>query len=774
MAAERLKAAPLAVGGLGAVHLLEGMSLGLFLWSLKDVSDPAWAVRFPLIRALTIGVSFLSAAVLCLAWGLVRGCGMPLRRALSKIVLLNLPLLLLVGNASQGGLNHTQYLGAYIGALGVKMLLVVVASAWVASAVALLSSRHVATPHGGSARAIRVLPLVQSGLAFCMVVTWAYLFYHIETGLFRHQILEDLNRHLWVAGSGDVHFASTDPPYMTTVFWSHLYPMYLLLGPLYHAVGGNIHTVVALQVTLFILGAIPVFRLAKRILDNAWAALSWAIAYLWYPPLHAALFRYGFYVDLMAMPFLLCALEALFTHRIRSFWAWLAGFMLWKESTMPLLATLGFYLAIDRRWRWLGLCVTAVSLAWLFAGMHIATLMNGGVFYNELYRKTVLGWLQAPQTFFQFVIEPKNLANLVLLLLPFGLLSAGSSLLLVTLPMFYVIAIHPASRYVWLPYYGLLLPIFLMAALWTCRDVMALFKDQVSARAVRRVLIALPVVATLFSYVLLGPFSYYRSTVDPSMATVSERDLTIRRVVGQIPTQASVAASPWLHTLLDGRRWLYFWPVPVSAAEFSRYGLRYETPQTRDADYVVVDLRDPSNYLQGGVNNPALQALLRNPAYHLLAYEDQFLLFRRGQQGNTLRTLVTVDQAQTTPSLSIFDQTLVLLRCELDRQAMQPGGVLRVTYFWRCLNRPAARYAVSTRFVQEQRVLFSSMHEPLDGLLPATEWREGETIRDRCLIPVPAELIPTAAPVHLEVQVMRMATSGWVKAGSPLVVVPNW
>lgn len=771
MVAERFRRAPLAVGGLGAIHLLEGAALGLFLWSMKDVADLAWAVRFPLTSSLAIGIGLLSAVGLCLAWGLVRGVGFPPQTALTKIVILNLPLLLLAGNVFQGMLNHAKYHGAYVGLLGVKVLLVIAVSAWAACLVALLSSLRLAAPRGKSAS--RLLPLLQSGLGLCMIVTGVYLFYHIETGLFRHQILEDLNRHLWVAGSGDVRMASTDPPYVTTIFWAHIYPVYALLGPLYRAVGGTIHTVVALQVSFFVLGAIPVFCLARKILQHDWAALSWAIAYLWYPPVHAALFRYGFYVDLLAMPFLLCALWALSAQRITLFWVWLVGFMLWKESTMPLLAALGLYLAIGRRWRWLGLGVMAASLAWLFAGMHIATAMNGGIFYNDLYQKTVLGWLQAPLTFFQFVIQPKNLANLALLLLPFGLLSVGSPFLLVSLPMFYVIAIHPASRYIWLPYYGILLPIFLIAALWTCRNVLARFTDRAPACTVRHILIALPLVSTIASYALLGPFSYYRASVDPAMTMVSERDMTIHRMALQIPAQASVAVSPWLHTLFDGRRWLYFWPVPVEKEEFARNGLRYDTPQTRDADYVVVDLHDSSGYLPGGAQNPAVKELLGNPAYGLVRYDDQVLMFQRGHTG-TLRDMVLTREIPASEPLRVIDGSIALIRCEADRLSIAPGRLLRVRYVWRCLKTPQAPYAIWTRFVRHGDVLFSSLHEPLDGLWPMMQWSVGDTVRDSSLIRVPEDVVPTAEDIQMEVQLVRLTEASWMKAGGALVATPTW
>lgn len=75
----------------------------------------------------------------------------------------------------------------------------------------------------------------------------------------------------------------------------------------------------------------------------------------------------------------------------------------------------------------------------------------------------------------------------------------------------------------------------------------------------------------------------------------------------------------------------------------------------------------------------------------------------------------------------------------------QPGDVVGVTLFWRALADVAERYKV---FVHVQDFggtpLAQRDSEPLGGLAPTSEWRAGDTFRDRYGVPLPLDLAPGA------------------------------
>ena len=132
----------------------------------------------------------------------------------------------------------------------------------------------------------------------------------------------------------------------------HVQFIFLLLAPLF-ALWADVKILLIVQSVLLALGAIPVFRLARRRLGHDWPALAFAVAYLLYPTI-GFVNRFDFHPLVFTALFLLLALDFLETERV----GWASGFvvlsLLCREEVGFTVFALGLYVALARKQRRLG------------------------------------------------------------------------------------------------------------------------------------------------------------------------------------------------------------------------------------------------------------------------------------------------------------------------------------------------------------------------------------------------------------------------------------
>jgi uncharacterized membrane protein len=141
----------------------------------------------------------------------------------------------------------------------------------------------------------------------------------------------------------------------------HVELIYLAFAPLY-AVVPTPATLLFLQAGLYALGAVPVYRLAKRRLGSGPAAAGLAATYLLFPAgQNAVLFE--FHADTLAMPLLLFAIEALDRRALRQYAVWTALALSCKFYVAAVVAALGVTLWLTGRRR-TGALTFAAGAAW--------------------------------------------------------------------------------------------------------------------------------------------------------------------------------------------------------------------------------------------------------------------------------------------------------------------------------------------------------------------------------------------------------------------------
>ena len=162
-----------------------------------------------------------------------------------------------------------------------------------------------------------------------------------------------------------------------------------LLAPIYGALRHPVTLLVVQSISLG-LGALPVFRLARRELGHDGAALGFAAAYLLYPAVgYTNLFE--FHPETLATPALLFALDFLRAGRLVPTVAAAAFALLCREDVALVALPMGLYALLLRRPRRLRFALTLTGLAALSMVLTFAVLKpafnQGEAGYADMYSR---------------------------------------------------------------------------------------------------------------------------------------------------------------------------------------------------------------------------------------------------------------------------------------------------------------------------------------------------------------------------------------------------
>jgi uncharacterized membrane protein len=275
----------------------------------------------------------------------------------------------------------------------------------------------------------------------------------------------------------------------------HLSLILLLLAPLYW-IWPDPRFLLIVQSVFLGLGALPVFWLARERLENEFAALVFAAAYLLSPALESANLT-EFHPVSLSTTFLLFALY--FLHRTqvgegkgsvrrheKQNYLWFAMFavlaMTCKEDIPLLIAMIGLYiLAIQRNVK-VGLATVVIAILWFWLALYVIIPWSHPTdqwFFRSHFSKwgntpltITLSLLTHPQWALEFLLEGNKLAYLYPVLAPIGFLSLLSpETLLLALPS---LVINFFGGYWWLDqptstlkhYVAPVIPFVMISGIW--------------------------------------------------------------------------------------------------------------------------------------------------------------------------------------------------------------------------------------------------------------------------------------------------------------------
>jgi uncharacterized membrane protein len=187
------------------------------------------------------------------------------------------------------------------------------------------------------------------------------------------------------------------------------------------------HALDIVQAAVIALGVVPVYRLARRRLDQEWVVAALPLIYLLHPVVQGNVWE-TFHPEAMAMTPLLAAYDAADERRWRRYWVFIALAIIWKTDIALFIAMLG--IVVIRRWdRRIGWRTFALGGAWfvVVVGVMIPSLSGGSTVFGSLYgdlgdtpQDVVTTSARHPSRFARHLVDAEPHHYAVDLLAPYG------------------------------------------------------------------------------------------------------------------------------------------------------------------------------------------------------------------------------------------------------------------------------------------------------------------------------------------------------------------
>jgi uncharacterized membrane protein len=371
------------------------------------------------------------------------------------------------------------------------------------------------------------------------------------------------------------------------LFGDHLCFTMLAFVPMYWIWPGP-ETLLVVQAMVLAVGAIPVFLLAARALENRWFATVPAFAYLLTPAL-GWLNLENFHPDSLEVPLVLFALYFATRGRWRWYFAMVIPLMLVKEETVLFLVPLGIYVALRHSIR-MGLLTVGLSIVWFVVGFFGIQPALSGASAGALDSWRIpfggLGGLvkttfQRPWDVIAYMLTAEKIQYMFQLLTPllFLPLLTWRSLMALPVLLYNLISNFWYQSNLQYHYHSMLTPV-----LWAT-GLLAL--ERFRRVSLRRAVITVVLLMTLFSAYMWGPLpssrqpSYYPDPGHPDAVAAAE-------AFALIPDDAAVSAIDKFAAHLATRELIYVFPNPYSASywgDFSLKGVRL--PGAEKVEYVM-------------------------------------------------------------------------------------------------------------------------------------------------------------------------------------------
>lgn len=438
-------------------------------------------------------------------------------------------------------------------------------------------------------------------------------------------------------------------------FGNHFQPLYYLLAPIY-ALHQDPVTLLVLQSALLPTGAIPLFLLARRRLNNSWIGLIVAVVYLLFPALHG-MNTYDFHGLVLLAPILCFLLYFLESGRMGWYWVFFGLALITREDAPVTLAGVALYQWLALRKPRLGLASLAACVGYFLVTLRVMTALGGypnlenywGLVLPEHqdYAGMALTLVTNPLYVFRYVfLNPDKLLYLLqiftpVLFLPFF---SGRKMVLLAPGLAVVLLSGGSTRYSIGFHYSahLVATVFFLT-------IFGIENTRKRWPSISLAAIAVPLLAA--GMVMDYEYGLVLSKRFPGFLLPDERQRTAYSFFAMIPGDASVATISRLYPHLSGRAEIYLLDRMRTGTKFVLADLYPPTPASDQYELVYrTHAIDPSEVRR------IILDLLDGTDYGLLRYENGFLLLQRAsltsknrEIGDTIRALRPEEQPEIVP-----------------------------------------------------------------------------------------------------------------------------
>jgi uncharacterized membrane protein len=544
---------------------------------------------------------------------------------------------------------------------------------------------------------------------------------------------------------------------------NHFVPILYLIAPLYLLLPSPA-LLLLLQAAGLGLGAVPLFRIARRALNARWG-LGFAFAYLVYPPL-ILLNLFEFHPVVFAVPLVLCVVDALHAGRFVPFLGWIGLLLACQENLALIVAAVGVYAAVaGRRGKWIGVPL-ALGAAWFLVvvGVIMPPLNNNTIQFDRIYGHlgaslpdVLTTLLRHPAAALAASWHPGKLLFWHNLLMPVGYLSvlnpAGWIAVLPVLAQRFLSTRTSEMQLIY-HYHAEFVPFVFVTAVFGARRLLR------ARRLVRLYAAAALGLMPLAGWFALDVPRALHGAVAPDQA-LPERAL--HGILDAIPECDAVAATFQFLPALSGR-------ADLHAMHHLTYGLytlsdkRYPVPAR--LDWMVLNTMDRMTFQSLPFYGPDSYLRLRrawcDAAWDVVLTLDTAVVLRRapgrapaafGLPGLLEPALPPATACTNLVQHRAADIRLTAYTLEPPRPGTADGHVL--TLYWEKPHDSGGAYDVLVTLADAAGVLRQSELAPGSRLCPPQSWPAGARVADVHGLRLQRAPLP-GAPPRLHVDLFRL------------------
>ncbi len=505
--------------------------------------------------------------------------------------------------------------------------------------------------------------------------------------------------------------------------------------------------ILVLQVLVVGSGAIPAYLLATRRLRNALWGVIFAVMYLIFPSLQAAV-TFAFHPETLAATVMMWALYCLATRRYRWLIVSCVVMLLCKETLALDVMMIGIFVALLHRRPRVGVSLVVMGvgmLALALLAMHIASPTGQSPVASRLSDVRT----QPLATLVSMVTDPRRHAYLLKLFAPTGFLALFSPwMVALALPSLFL---NMASNYS-LMYSGLyqyntdIVPILVAASIdalvWLAPLLERWAADLRNSASARRprlnwgvrlvrpqlLLLVVIVVVGLVAHTSLQQAYHVDTTiVRQTFPSVSQHSQLGERLASSVPRDASVSAQSTLVPHLSERHLIYQFPF-----------------QDDEADYVFVDVTTGNFYPFANAAQYVheIQRLLTSCRFQVVTAQEGYLLLQKRTVPPTPGQTCSITLPPsffsfayispppgTSPAAVLYANTLDLVGYAISPPSVNlQEGVTKVTTYWRVLAPITQPLTIVTTFTRPDGTRIVMEDAWTQSWLPPSRWQPGQIV----------------------------------------------
>ncbi|MDZ7333745.1 MAG: DUF2079 domain-containing protein [candidate division KSB1 bacterium] len=591
------------------------------------------------------------------------------------------------------------------------------------------------------------------GMIIIYVIVFSYLsIYRYRSYQTSAYDLGTMIQVIWNTSKGWFLQDSINMGYPMSRFWMAHWEFIFILVAAIFKVFPHVYTILILQTIVVALGALPLYWIGKLITHDKSTAATFSFAYLMYPAIQNANLADVHGVT-FAATFLLFAFYYLMKRDLKRFYLFAALSLMCREDLALLLIALAIYMIFVMKEKKHGLIVATVSVVWFliwFQRLKIHAILGLPAFDIMAGADTHWSHLKQlthdPLYLFKFWAKKYNILYFIYIFAPVVFLSfLGWRVLLIATPIFLINLIssyyytHDVEHY----YSVTVAPFVFISAIFGLQKLSDWFVDKLGHRFKERSIRenVLSIAATLVLVIAIVLFFVKSNAMDYRQWNITPHHRVIDQIIATIPQEASVTAEHGLVPQVAMRHEIYVFNDNISKVDYILYD--FYSPSVR------LVTRSSFHVPYYWPDNDSIRAVIRNPNYGIVRYEDGVCLWRRGADYNTgIRELAidvgaaieTFSKKEITPPIEFMGYNqFPLLKAYHPiegSEAIRWSYAIHFTAFWSISQRLNQDLPIIFRFQSGNQTYYLT-HAPVFGVFPTTYWQPGEIVKDEIFWELP-------------------------------------